>query len=241
MESSRNIEKDAVKVIGLTGGIGTGKSTAAEYLKKRGFAHIDADAIGHELTAEGSTMLPVLDSVFGPKGEMGKDGIKILNEDGTLDRKALASIVFTDDERKARLDDIMLKNIIAEMDKRTEGYKRLAEEGSKRAECEENEPGEGACGEQITGILLDAPLLFEAGLDDRCDLVLLIVADMDVRIARVCARDGATAEEVRDRINCQMSDAEKMEKSDVIADNSKGLTELYQQLDAFIAEFVENN
>lgn len=221
---------ETVKVIGLTGGIGTGKSTAADYLKKKGFAHVDADAIGHEITAEGSPMLPVLNSVFGPEGEMGRDGIEILKEDGTLDRKSLASIVFSDDEKKTRLDDIMLKNIIAEMDRRVDLYKAQAADATG--------VGNDMCREQITGILLDAPLLFEAGLDDRCDMVLLIVADMDVRIERVCSRDGVTPEEVRNRINCQMSDEEKIKKSDVIADNSKGIRELHQQLDEFIEKYI---
>ena len=57
-----------VKVVGLTGGIGTGKSTAADYLKEKGFAHIDADQIGRDITADGSPMLSVLDDVFGPRG-----------------------------------------------------------------------------------------------------------------------------------------------------------------------------
>ena len=57
-----------IKVTGLTGGIGTGKSTAAEYFVKKGFAHIDADEISRDLTADGSSLLPVLDELFGPEG-----------------------------------------------------------------------------------------------------------------------------------------------------------------------------
>ena len=208
-----------VKVVGLTGGIGTGKSTAAEYLKKKGFAHIDADQIGRDITADGSPMLPVLDSIFGPGGEYGVEGIDILREDGSLDRKALASIVFTNMERKLKLDEVMFKAIVAETERLVEVY----------------------AAEEPVGILIDAPLLFEAGLDRNCDMVLLIVADIDVRIHRVCARDGATEQEVRNRINSQMSDEEKKLRSDVIVDNSGTLEELETQLENFFSKFSKNS
>ena len=208
-----------VRVVGLTGGIGTGKSTAAEYLKKKGFAHIDADQIGRDITADGSPMLLVLDGIFGPTGEYGVEGFDILREDGSLDRKALASIVFTDMNKKLKLDEVMFKAIIAET-------KRLVEVYSQ---------------DDPVGILIDAPLLFEAGLDKECDLVLLIVADMDVRIHRVCARDGATEQEVRNRINSQMSDEEKISRSHVVVDNSGSLEELEEQLEEFFSKFSKNS
>lgn len=210
---------DKVKVVGLTGGIGTGKSTAAEYLKDKGFAHIDADQIGRDITADGSPMLPVLDSIFGPGGEYGVEGFEILREDGSLDRKALASIVFTNMDRKLKLDEVMFKAIIAETERLIDVY----------------------TAEDPVGILIDAPLLFEAGLDKNCDLVLLIVADMDVRIHRVCARDGATEQEVRNRINSQMSDEEKRLRSHVIVDNSGSIEELEKQLDNFFSKFSKNS
>lgn len=208
-----------VRVVGLTGGIGTGKSTAAEYLKKKGFAHIDADQIGRDITADGSPMLPVLDSIFGPTGEYGIEGFDILREDGSLDRKALASIVFTDMNKKLKLDEVMFKAIIAETNRLVEVYSQ----------------------DDPVGILIDAPLLFEAGLDIECDLVLLIVADMDVRIHRVCARDGATQQEVRNRINSQMSDEEKISRSHVVVDNSGTLEELEKQLEDFFSKFSKNS
>lgn len=208
-----------VKVVGLTGGIGTGKSTAAEYLKEKGFAHIDADQIGRDITADGSPMLPVLNDIFGPSGEYGVEGHEILREDGTLDRKALAAIVFTNMDRKLKLDEVMFKAIIAEVDKQVEILAK-------------DEP---------IGILIDAPLLFEAGLDTRCDLVLLLVADIDVRIHRVCARDGATEEEVRNRINSQMSDEDKKLRSHIIIDNSGSKEQLEKSLDGFLLKYSENS
>lgn len=207
-----------LKVIGLTGGIGTGKSTAAEYLKKRGFIHIDADEISRGLTADGSSMLTVLDDNFGPEAPWGEKGKRILNSDGSLDRKALASIVFTDTDKKSRLDELMFKSIIAEIDKRIALY-------------------QSTDGHPCKGILLDAPLLFEAGLESRCDKVVVIVADEDVRIQRVCQRDGATEEEVRNRISSQMSDKDKIKKSDFVLDNSESLEDLEEGLEELLERF----
>lgn len=205
------------KVIGLTGGIGTGKSTAASYLKEKGFAHVDADQISRGITADGSPMLKVLDNVFGPEGEMGQSGVDILDEKGSLKRKVLGSIVFSDPDKKAKLDELMMGAIIEEIDR----------------QIAEAHDGENC------GIMLDAPLLFEVGLDAKCDLVLLIVADMDVRVQRVCARDGISAQEVCDRINNQMSDAEKSIKADIIVDNSTTLDRFTAELKKFEEYFTK--
>ena len=91
---------------------------------------------------------------------------------------------------------------------------------------------------ELNGILLDAPLLFEAGLDDRCDEVLLLTEDMDVRIERVCRRDGVTADEVKSRISNQMSDEEKIKRADAVVDNSEGIEELFEKLQDFLTGFL---
>ncbi len=215
----KNMKSGRIPVIGLTGGIGTGKSTVAEYLKKRQYAHVDADQIGRDLTADGSDLLPVLDRVFGPEGEMGRPGKPILRADGSLDRKALGAIAFSAQEKKEKLDEIMLKHIIAEIDRQVEKYQSAAED---------------AAGIVTAGILIDAPLLFEAGLADRCDRVLLVTADLDTRIQRVCKRDGISEQAVRDRISCQMSEDEKRKRSDLIVDNSGTMEELEKQLDILL-------
>ena len=202
-----------VKVIGLTGGIGTGKSTAARYLTAKGMAHVDADEISHSLTADGSPVLAVLDEAFGPDGAMGVKGVDILNADGSLDRKALASLVFTDTERKKKLDELMFSAIICEIDRQIAEIQNVC---------------------SASAVLLDAQLLFEAGLESRCDEVLLLTADMDVRIARVCARDNATPEEVGNRIKNQMSDEDKISRADVVIDNSGTQEELFLKLENYL-------
>ena len=205
------------KVMGLTGGIGTGKSTAASYLREKGFAHVDADEISRGITADGSPMLQILDDVFGPEGEMGQPGVDILDEKGSLKRKVLGSIVFSDPEKKIRLDELMMGAIVEEIDRQIAAAHQ----------------------EECCGIMLDAPLLFEVGLDAKCDLVLLIVADMDVRVQRVCLRDGISEKEVRDRISNQMSDDEKIARADLIVENSTTVECFLKELENFENYFTK--
>ena len=214
--SQKENGEQSMKIIGLTGGIGSGKSTAAAHLKNMGLKHIDADEIGRGLTDEGSPLLSVLDRIFGPSGEMGIRGTDILDACGRLDRKALASVVFTDADRKKRLDSIMFRDIKSEIMSELDSFR----EGGADA------------------VIIDAPLLFESGLDHICDIVVLITADMETRIKRVCMRDGATIQEVTDRINSQMSDKEKASLSDIVLDNSGTQEQLYAELDDMLNKIL---
>ncbi len=193
-----------MRVIGLTGGIGTGKSTASEYLRKQGFSIIDADRISREIVDPGTLLLKELEKNFGSG---------IIKDDGTLDRKALAAIVFSDKEKKSRLDGLMHGHILDEIERK----------------ISESQSGEGR------GIIVDAPLLFETGLEKKCDQVWLITADEKLRILRVCERDGMDPEEVRARIQNQMADEEKKERAHRIVDNSGSKEALLAQL----AELIE--
>lgn len=208
-------------VLGLTGGIGTGKSTAAEYIVSKGFEHIDADAIGHELTVTGSPVLRRLEETFAERSSkrsfLGKP--TVINADGSLDRKALAAIVFSDPEEKKKLDGIMFPEISRVISERIEDAGRWRKEG---------EPGKK--------ILLDAPLLFESGLDRLCTKVILLTCDMDTRIDRVTERDDASREEVNARIRSQMSDEEKRSGADFIVDNSGSIHSLRAQIDDILSE-----
>ena len=191
-------------VLGLTGGIGTGKTTAAEYLTSRGFIHVDADQIGRDITVKGSPVLQLLRDAFGEE---------IFMEDGSLHRKKLASIVFSDPDQKKKMDDIMFAEI-----------GRIIRERISLAKGP---------------VLLDAPLLYESGLDCLCDEVILITCDIETRLERVASRDGAGREEVLARIRNQMSDEEKSGKADHIVDNSGGLEELYNKLDKILSLIVD--
>lgn len=196
-----------MKIIGLTGGIGTGKSTVSNFLRKQNFAIVDADLISREVVEPGRPLLKELEDAFGRE---------IINEDGSLNRKGLAAIVFNDVEQRKLMDSIMHKEILAEMRSCMEKYQ---EQGIYQ------------------GIIIDAPLLFEIGLEKWCDQVWLVTADMDIRIQRVCARDNAVPAEVEARIRNQMADDEKRKLSDEILDNSGSLEHLHKQ----IADLLKEN
>lgn len=208
-----------MKVIGLTGGIGTGKTTAAEYLVHKGFAHIDADEISRKLTADGQPILEIIRDEFGCVEDGADTGNGLV-----LNRRALADAVFNDLEKRRRFDSIIHAEIIKEIDRQIEMYRNAKTEGS------DGRPA---------GILLDAPLLFEAGINNRCDAVILITADIQTRIQRVMTRDNVTETAVRDRIRNQMSDEEKRNLADYVVDNSGDPEEMYAGLDAVIKKIEE--
>ena len=106
-------------IIGLTGGIGTGKSEAAKFLASLGAVHLDADAVSHELTEPGGEALEPIRAEFG-------EGV--FREDGTLDRQALANITFSDPARKRALEAILHPRIQRDI---MRGIDRAAEEGAK--------------------------------------------------------------------------------------------------------------
>lgn len=206
-------------VLGITGGIGSGKTTAAGYLRSLGFACVDVDQIGRELTAEGSPLLEILDREFGPDGKYGR-GIAILRDSSIegikiLDRKALASVVFSDEKARARFNEIIHSRML-----------RIIREQIEELRKKEN----------IRGILLDAPLMYEAGCDTMCDRVILVTAPVEIRIERVMKRDGTTREDVVSRIKSQMSDEEKARLADFVVDNSGDTNELCRKLDEIVEE-----
>lgn len=198
-----------MNVIGLTGGIGAGKSTVSDYLLDKGYIVIDADKIARALTDKGSDTLQALTAAFGEE---------ILFADGSLDRKKLAGIVFSDGEKRLILEEITTKEVV-----------RIIEERLMQLQ------GEGCKGP----VFVDAPLLFESGADKLTGAVWLVDADLDVRVARVMARDSASAEDVKRRIANQMDSEEKKARSTDIIDNSKGKELLYRQVERLLEKYAE--
>ena len=192
-----------MRVIGLTGGIGTGKSTVSRYLASKGFEIIDADLIARQIVQPGSPLLDEIGRVF---------GAQFILPDGSLDRKALGAYVFSDSRRKKQLDDVMMGSIVSTIRERIQTAKGR--------------------------VIVDAPLLFEVGLDADVETVWLVVAADEVRIKRVCARDNIPAQQVSDRIKNQMPQSEKAAKSDEVIDNSGSEEELYQQIDRLIDKYA---
>jgi dephospho-CoA kinase len=191
---------------GLTGGIGSGKSTVANGLVSRGAALIDADQIVRDLQAPGSAVLGAMTEAFGPG---------ILAQDGSLDRAAMATLVFADEDQRKRLNDIVHPPVIAEMAARRERY---AAEG------------------RLT--VLDIPLLVlpdgRKGRKDYETFVGIIVVDVDpeVAVARLVEHRGFTEADARARMAAQATREQRLAVADRVIDNSGDLAELEPQLDA---------
>jgi len=193
-----------MKIIGLTGGIGSGKSTVTDYLIARGFPVLDADKIAREIVLPGSEMLIQLVSVFGKA---------ILMQDGSLDRKKLGAIVFSDAEKKKTLDGLMHTRILELIHDRILQYR---EESVNKV------------------IFIDAPLLFETGLDKSASETWVIDVDEETRIKRIMERDGLKREDIAMRISNQMTRDEKNKRADVILDNTGDQETLYQQIEQLL-------
>ena len=196
-----------MKVIGLTGGIGAGKSTDSDFLRQKGCRIIDADRIAHEITEIGSPVLSQIAEAF---------GAEMIRPDGSLDRKALAAAAFSDPKEKEKLEAITTARVVELIKGQLETLR--AQDGAGL-------------------VFVDAPLLFEAGVDALTDQVWLVDADLQVRIARTMARDQAAREEVLRRIENQMPDEEKRARAQVIIDNSKGKDELYQRVEGLLKDY----
>lgn len=197
-----------MKVIGLTGGIGSGKSTVSAYLEKKGYSVIDADKMSHEITKKGSPCLEKLTEVFGSG---------ILFQDGRLDRRKLGRMVFSDPLKKSALEELTTKAVAEDI--KTE-IGRFRERGNYAV------------------IFIDAPLLFETGLDALTDAVWLVTAGDEERIKRIEERDGLSEDEIRARMDSQMSVSEKSERSDEIIDNSGRKEELYLHIERLLNKYV---
>lgn len=200
-----------MKIIGLTGGIGSGKSTASAYLRKKGCIIIDADEMSRKMTEKGSKALDEIRSAFGDE---------YFFEDGGLDRKKMAATVFSVPEKKQLLEGIITQAVI----------KKTLEEIAALRKSEES----GIA-------VLDAPLLFEFDMQKYTDETWLVSADRDVITARVKARDNMSDEEVSRRISNQMPADRKEQLADRIIDNSADIAHLYAQLDKLLAEHMTDD
>ncbi len=185
--------------VGLTGGIGAGKSTASRMLAEKGAVVVDGDQISRELVVPGEPALAEIVARFGSG---------VLLPDGQLDRAGLAAIVFPDAEALDALDAIM--------------HPRIA----RRAE-EMLEAAEGA-GTRI--VIYDMPLLVENGSADQFDVVVVVHAPIEVRLARLAVR-GINVADARERMSRQASDEERAAVAHILIDNGGDEDQLIAQVD----------
>jgi dephospho-CoA kinase len=190
--------------IGLTGGIGSGKSTVSALLVQRGAVLVDADLIAREVVQPGTPGLAAVVEAFGPG---------VLAADGSLDRPALAAIVFADPDARRRLDGIVHPLVRA-----------------RAAELIAAAPPDAV-------VVQDVPLLVETGQSASYDLVLVVEADQETRVARLVER-GLTEADARARIAAQATDEQRRAVADVVLDNSGSREQLAAQVDRFWAEHV---
>jgi len=189
-------------VIGLTGGIASGKSTVTALLKEKGAAIIDADKIAREIMSKGEPAWFEVLNYFGDE---------ILNDDRSdIDRKKLAHIVFSDKAKLEVLNNITHPKIIEEIKRQVEEYKKA--------------------GKKI--IVIDAALLIETGLDKIADEVWVVAANEDIQLQRLMAREkDITKDEALKRIKSQMPLAEKLKFADRVIDNNSSIEETKKQVD----------
>ena len=187
--------------IGITGSIASGKSVLTAYLLGLGYPVIDADAIARDLVHPGSDTLKEIVDIFGED---------MIQSDGNLDRDKLGKRVFSDEDARNRLNEIMHPAIVSAMLDLSENFHGL--------------------------VFYDVPLLFEQ-IDDikesglEFDAIWLVDANEDVQLARLMARDGIDEAYAKEKIASQMPLEEKKKLATVVFDNSGDLMNLYNQVD----------
>ena len=183
------------RVIGLTGGMGSGKSTVSQAMAQLGAAVIDADKVGHE------AYLPHTDTWRALVNAFSKD---ILAADSTVDRKKLGALVFSHPENLKKLNGIVHPRMYEMMENRISAYK---EQGVKV-------------------IVVDAAILFEANWTPLVDEVWVVVADEINVVKRAVARTGLPEEQIRSRLRSQMSNEERVKRSNLVIHNDGSLEDL---------------
>ena len=182
-------------VIGLAGGIGTGKSEVARILGDLGAAVLEADRMGHAVYLPDSDGFREVVSTFGDD---------VVGEDGEIDRRVLGSKVFGNPEAMEKLNNIAWPRI-----------KQMLADGIKEQQ---------AAGTQV--IVMDAAIMIEAGWTDLCDELWVAQSSEEEMISRLQSRNGLTEEQARQRINAQLSNAEREDYADVLLQNTGTIEEL---------------
>ena len=191
-----------MKLVALSGGIASGKSTIARRLAEHGAVHVDADQLAREAVAAGSPGLAAIAARFGSA---------VIAADGTLDRAALGSVVFDDAEALEALNAIVHPEV-----------SRIAQQRIAAAKAADPD----------TVVVYDVPLLVEANVSMPWDLVVIAEAPAEIRKRRMIELRGMSAEDAERRIANQASDAERRAVADVIIDTGGSEAYTLEQADA---------
>lgn len=198
-------------IIGLTGATGAGKGLFGKIASdKFGLYHIDTDITARLVVEPG---MPCLEELA---GHFGKD---ILNDDGTLFRKKLGEIVFSDKKELEKLNEITHKHITLEVERELDKARKLCKKAA----------------------IIDAPLLFESGEDKLCDVTVGIIANSDIRKKRILSRDGITEEMADMRIASGKNEEFFVSRCDYIIENNGNETDFEQQCVGLLKALTEND
>jgi len=190
-----------MKIIGLTGGIGSGKSTVSKFLAHLGAVVIDADKVGHEVFKPGTKAWQEVVDAFGQG---------IISADGTIDRRKLGEIVFSNPGARAKLNQIMHPLIYEQVKSRMEEYGRKG----------------------VAIIIVEAPLLLEVGWKSLVDEVWVTSASEATVIKRLKEQKGLSETQSLARIRTQLTDEERIRQADVVIDTDCALDELKERIEA---------
>ncbi|WP_052255959.1 dephospho-CoA kinase [Salinicoccus sp. YB14-2] len=195
------------KVIGLTGGIASGKSTASDYIRSLGFEVLDADVYARKVTERDSAGYHKIIEAF---------GTDILDGNKEIDRRKLGEIIFNDPEERKKLNSISHPEIRRMMNADQDEFVKQ------------------------NHVFLDIPLLFENGLDKKCDITITVYVTKENQLERLMVRNELSEKDAVSRVNSQMSLDEKKNLSDYVFDNNNDQKELYEQIDKFV-EMLKNH
>lgn len=182
--------------VGITGGIGSGKSEACRLFESLGARTLYADAIARELSDTDPTVKSRIARQFGPQ---------VYHSAGKLNRKEMAKLVFQDHHQREKLDAILHPVALRQIEREITTARRKGGSGI---------------------LLVEAALLYETGADEMFDYIIVVDAPEGERIARVMSRDSVSKSEVLERINAQLPIAEKVERADFVIRNSADLLAL---------------
>ena len=205
-------EKMKKVVIGLTGGIGTGKSTVSQILKEKNFPVIDLDIISHEVIKFPKVVEKIVEN-------FGKEVLEYNNTGNwIISREKLGRVIFGNREKRVILNSIMHPEILHIM-------------REKILECKK----------ENKIIFVEIQLLFEVKWEKEFDYILLVSAEKETQIKRILARDKRSKEEALSIINSQMPLDEKKKRSDYVIENDGNIQDLERKIDGFLKKVIFEN
>ncbi len=195
-------------VIGLAGGIGSGKSLVAQIMNELGAVVLDADATAHDVLSD-AEVIGTIREWWGPS---------VVDGEGRVDRRRVAEIVFQDAAQRLRLEELIHPRIYARWDEVLHG--RLGSAGPARA------------------VVIDAPLLFEAKLDAICDVIVFVESDDATRRRRVAENRGWTSDELARREKMQKTLDSKRTRADYIVENNSSVSDLRRRVEGIFSAVI---